>query len=511
MAAGRNLLLGVPDSKKHSRKLYKKPPKKGDDVPRNRRAQLATQLVPVVDVRGVAHGMAMLTFFATTFATTTAAAEPPTAPGALPPVLTAPDPGGDSEAGPPPVEETTPPVPSTPPLVITGYVDVGYAKAQGNGTSWPDGQTFPGPADYYVDTFAPAVNSRGDVASTIPPPGNTIGGFLPRSAAIGGQGSFLLNTADVDVRYTASELPVLVFTRVQLVPRLYDDMQQGTLPGENTRVVLEQAFGRITPLKSAELAISVGKFDSVFGIEYLDNQANFRIGVTPSLIARYTTGQSVGVKAFDRAQIIPAASAVSLNVAATNNGTFVESLQGPSRSLNGVPVASARLGYELNLERISFKLGASASYGPRNDQTEGTVSKQTLYGFDARLVAPTLTISGEYVHVEENDASSGKLTGIGMFPAPVAEFYAHGFYVQVAEELPLQIAPFRITIYGRYDHRTAEFEGISNITVDRITGGVNVGLGESLQVKAEYLDNRELAGAPPVANNVFTSSVVWTW
>ena len=64
--------------------------------------------------------------------------------------------------------------------------------------------------------------------------------------------------------------------------------------------MLEQAFGRIAPIKSAELAISVGKFDSVFGIEYLENQANFRIGITPSLLARYTTGTSVGIKVFYR-------------------------------------------------------------------------------------------------------------------------------------------------------------------------------------------------------------------
>jgi hypothetical protein len=494
MAAGRNLLVGVPDSRK------------GDQVPRNRRAQLSLKLVPV-DARGAARLIAAFGLLAARAATAT---EPPPPGGAISLAAPMPDPTAEPGAEEPVPEETTPPVSNTPPLVITGYVDVGYAKAQGNGTSWPAGQTYPGPADYYVDTFAPAVNSRGDVASTIPPPGSTIDGFLPRSTGIGGKGSFLLNTADVDVRYTSSELPVLVFTRMQLVPRLYDDGQQGTLPGESTRVVLEQAFGRITPLKTAEFAISVGKFDSVFGIEYLENQANFRIGVTPSLISRYTTGQSVGVKAFYRAQIIPAFSAVSLNVAATNNGTFVESLQGPSRSLNGVPVGSARLGYELNLERVSLKLGASVSYGPRNDQTEGSSQKQTLYGFDGRLVAPTLMVSGEYVHIDEQEANSMKLTGIGVFPL-VTEFYAHGFYLQVAEELPLPIAPFRLTLYGRYDRRNAEFEGYSAITVDRITGGVNVGIGESLQVKVEYLANREVAGAPAVANNVFTSSAVWTW
>jgi hypothetical protein len=416
----------------------------------------------------------------------------------------------------PPVEEpATGASPQTPPLVVTGYVDVGFAKADGNGTSYPDGYMPPmgnAPVDYYVDTFAPAVNSRGEVASTVPPTGTMINGFQPRSAGIGGKPSFLLNTANVDLRYTAAEVPVLVFTRLQLVPRLYGpDLAAGETSGDSTRLLLEQAFGRITPLKNAELAISVGKFDSVFGIEYLENQANFRIGVTPSLISRYTTGQMVGVKVFYRVQIIPASSAVSLNVAATNGGTFVEALQGPSRSLNGVPVASMRLGYELNLERISLKLGASGSYGPRNDQTEGSAPKQKLYGFDARLVIPTLTVAGEYVHIDQDEADSVKQTGVGTFLPFVTEFYAHGFYLQAAEELPLQIAPFRITVYGRYDRRVAEFEGFSDITIDRITGGINVGIGENLMVKAEYLNNRELVGAPTVANNVFTSSVVWTW
>ena len=59
--------------------------------------------------------------------------------------------------------------------------------------------------------------------------------------------------------------------------------------------------------------------------------------------------------------------------------------------------------------------------------------------------------------------------------------------------------------------RGKEFEEFPEITVDRITGGLNVGIGENLMVKAEYLVNRELQGAPPVANNVATSSVVWTW
>jgi len=292
------------------------------------------------------------------------------------------------------------------------------------------------------------------------------------------------------------------------------------MSGDYTRLVVEQAFGKITPLKNAELAISVGKFDSVFGIEYLDNEANFRVGVTPSLFARYTTGQSTGVKVFYRYQIIPIASAVSLNVSGTNSGTFVEALQGPSGSLTGRPMATARLGYELNLPRVSLKLGGSAEYGPRNDQSVTTSATQTLLGADLRLVVPTLTIAAEYVHIEEEDGSEAgftmipKLAGTGPYPQ-ISEFYAHGFWVQAAEELPLPLdrVPLRVTIYARYERRHAQFPDYLGalIIVARTTAGINVGLGESLQLKAEYLINRELEGAPQVPNNVFTSSAVWTW
>ena len=287
-------------------------------------------------------------------------------------------------------EPATDSSPQAAPLVATGYVDVGFAEAQGDGTSFHPADTR-APLDYGVDPFATAVNSRGDAASTDPGRdalGNPrfVNGFLPRSAGIGGTPSFLLNTANVDLRYTSPDLPVMVFTRMHLLPRLDSD-------GETTRLLLEQAFGRIAPIKSAELAISVGKFDSVFGIEYLENQANFRVGITPSLFARYTTGTSVGIKAFYRYQVMPLSSAISVNASATNSGSFIEPLQGSSRSLTGVPVGAARLGYELNLPRVSIKVGTSIEYGPRNDQLDRAAT-QRLWGLDVRVYVAGLSVLG---------------------------------------------------------------------------------------------------------------------
>ena len=69
------------------------------------------------------------------------------------------EPINDSEGYTPPPEYRPPS-----PLSINGYVDVGFANAQGDGTSFAPGDTRL-PLDYGVDAFAPAVNSRGDAAS----------------------------------------------------------------------------------------------------------------------------------------------------------------------------------------------------------------------------------------------------------------------------------------------------------------------------------------------------------
>src|SRR5450755_2818988 len=430
------------------------------------------------------------------FCSARALAQPAPSAPAVPPPEPEPEPINDSDGYTPAVEGAGAPSP----LSIDGYIDVGFAKAQGDGTSFAaNDQSIP--ADYGVDTFAPAVNSRGDVASTNSN-GRFVNGFLPRQVGIGGRPSFLLNTLDVDLKYAPSSAPLMIFSRVQFLPRF-------TGSGDDTRVYVEQAFGRLVPFDSQEFALAAGKFDSVFGIEYLDNQANIRTGVTPSLVARYTTGQSIGAKLFYRVQIQPLQSAVSLNVSATNSGNFVESLQPPDASLTGEPVGVCRLGYELNTPIVQVKLGASGMTGPRNDQGDQS-ARQKAFGLDARVAAFGVYLNAEYVHVNEGQGGP-KTTSIGNFPLSSA-FSVRGGYVQLAYALPFAAGPLhKVTVYGRYDRRHAWFDGFTPITVDRMTAGLRVDLWELLILKAEYLDNRELSGAPTVANNVFTSSLVYSW
>jgi hypothetical protein len=384
-----------------------------------------------------------------------------------------------------------------------GYVDFGFADAGGNGTSYPPGDNRV-PADYGVDTFAPAVNSRGDVAS-IDSGGRVTNGFLPRSVNIGGRPSFLLNVVNQELRYQAPHVPVMAFARLQVLPRWGGDGQ-----GNITPVYVDQAFGRVTLIEGRELFISGGKFDSVFGIEYLDNSSVYRTGITPSLFARYTTGTALGAKAFYRQQIAPLWSALSLNVAATNGSNFVEALQPTDASLTGVPLVSARFGYELNLPGVQVKLGASGLRGPRNDQFDRR-ALLTMFGFDARLYVAGVSLSGEYVHVDEEEGAGGKQTGAGSYLI-ASEFYARGFWAQAAYALTLARATLRaITPYVRYERRESWFEGFRPITVARVTAGLRIDLWGALILKGEFLFNQEVAGAPTVENNVLTTSAVYSW
>ena len=388
------------------------------------------------------------------------------------------------------------------PLRFTGYLDVGFAKATGNGSSFL-ADDLRAPLDYGSDAFAPAVNSRGEVAST-DTQGRFTTGFLPRSVGIGSAPSFLINTLSADVRVQPRNVPLFLFARLQVMPRL--------LPtGDVTRVELQQAFGRWSPFKAHELAVFLGRFDSVFGIEYLENEANLRLGITPSLTARYTTGHGLGAKALYRFHVPALWSAFSLNAAATTNGTRIEALVPVSASLTGTVVGSARVGYELNLQKVQVKAGVSGLYGPRNDVRLGSAKQLALAG-DLRVNAFGFSLAAELTRLID-EPGLGALKVTGTTTAELASgFQVTGGWVRLGYTLPVTTPVLTsATLYSRYDRRHAQFQGFTPLQTDRLTVGARVDLWEVLALKVEVLLNRELVGAPNVDNDVFTSSAVFTW
>ena len=125
----------------------------------------------------------------------------------------------------------------------------------------------------------------------------------------------------------------------------------------------------------------------------LPDEYILRVGVTPSLIARYTTGQSLGAKAFYRIQIAPLWTAVSVNVAASNGGTI------------------------------------SALDGPRNDQSQPGVRQEAL-GFDARVAFGFVELRGELIRLTQGAGAGDKVNGLGV-QTVVSRFDVRGGYGQL--------------------------------------------------------------------------------
>jgi hypothetical protein len=136
--------------------------------------------------------------------------------------------------------------------------------------------------------------------------------------------------------------------------------------------------------------------------------------------------------------------------------------------------------------------------------------RQKAIGGDARIMFGPLELRGEWLRLSQDEGAGDKVNGLGT-QTVVSKFDVRGGYGQAALGFDFSGAVRRVSLYGRYDRRHAQFEGFIPITVDRITAGARVDLWENLAVKGEYLWNRELAGAPDVDNDVVTSSLVYQW
>src|SRR5205814_7258198 len=135
------------------------------------------------------------------------------------------------------------------------------------------------------DILAPAVNSRGEVADLGDAPG------VDRYDTINSRGApgFVLNELNLALR-SALGSTALISASVNFNPRTGNDFRLGD--------VFDVDLAQIEwmPTESQRTSVFVGKIDSVLGIEYRDRKSDRRFGVTPSLIARYTTGTALGLK-----------------------------------------------------------------------------------------------------------------------------------------------------------------------------------------------------------------------
>ena len=91
----------------------------------------------------------------------------------------------------------------------------------------------------------------------------------------------------------------------------------------------------------------------------------------------------------------------------------------------------------------------------------------------------------------------------------VSPFLVNGYNATFALNIPIPSDFLRkIALYVQYSQRSGGFTGFVWLNTCRITPGFRLDFGDVVAVKAEYLRNLEIGGAPNVDNDVMTSSLV---
>ena len=147
------------------------------------------------------------------------------------------------------------------------------------------------------------------------------------------------------------------------------------------------------PTRSQKTSIFVGKFDSVLGIEYRERKSDQRYGITPSLIARYTTGTAMGVKVrskFGPDDLLVLAGAVTNGSFTTEQFFFYN-----ETDTNLGKTVSGRISLHPPFP-LDMELGTSGSYGPQ-DRSPNDVGKMWFWGVDYQLHLRRADLRAEYL------------------------------------------------------------------------------------------------------------------
>ena len=397
-----------------------------------------------------------------------------------------------------------------PSVTLTGYADVGFFAAQGDGSGFiqdlgpPASRHFPQYATNYGwvflgDILAPAINSRGEPADLGNPPG------VDRQDLIDSNGapSFIVNEVNLTLN-AALASTVLGTASVDFMPRTGTDFRLGDA-FEVDIAQLEWLIGR-----ERRTSVFIGKFDSVLGIEYQNRKANHRFGITPSLIARYTTGTPIGIKF--RSRLGPD-DMVILAGAVTNGTSVIEPFHFYDETdSNAGKTVSGRAAFAPPLP-FRLELGVSGLYGAQ-DRALDSQHPIWFAGADLQVLASRFQLKAEFLR----GSSDGEVgPPVDLAHRVYGLRLNNGGYVQLTSMLTSFLG-----VLVRGELRDA-FVWLGDPTLEggaerlyvtkswRVTGGVRVVFSERIVGKIEYLHNGEYGAVPSIPNDVFTSSVVMSY
>ncbi len=364
-----------------------------------------------------------------------------------------------------------------------GYLDVGWFDAAGDGVAYrrDPGNISHGTSAAWVfhgDPWANPVNSLGESADM----GLGIT-TLDRSDPIASAGR---PTALVNVMYlgmvASPSKRLAVRSALGVTPR------PGNLGALGDVVFLDHAYLEWRPLDRSDLRLSAGKVESVFGIEYRQRQSPARYGVTPSLVARYTTGTPTGIRARGSFRRI-----LWVAAALTNGGMTQERFGHLSDELdtNGVPTASGRVALATTgVPRL--EVGASGSVGPQDGQPYIDVVSSQI-GADLMAELSVLELRAEALRSRHPGVDDSE------------QLDATGWYVELSGQLTPWLRP--VVRVGRRDAVLLAQPNLYLSDVLRLTAGARVDLSYSAMVKVEWLHLDEL-GSEELQDDVVTSSAV---
>jgi hypothetical protein len=349
------------------------------------------------------------------------------------------------------------------------------------------------------DILAPAINSRGEPADLGNPPG------VDRQDLIDSNGapSFIVNEVNLTLN-SALASTVLGTASVNFLPRTGTNFRLGDA-FEVDLAFLEWQVGA-----ERRTSVFLGKFDSSIGIEYRSRKANQRYGITPSLIARYTTGTPIGLKV--RSRLGPN-DLVTVAGALTNGSSVIEPFHFYDETdSNAGKTVSGRVSIAPPLP-FPLEIGVSGLYGAQDRALD---SRHPIWfaGADLQASWRMLSLSAEYLR----GSADGEVgPALDLDHRVYGLRLNNGAYVQVIGRMSRYVgglirAELRDAFVWLGDPTLPSGAERLYVTKSwRLTGGVHVAVSERIVAKIEYLHNGEYGGVPAIANDVFTSSVVMSY
>jgi hypothetical protein len=395
-----------------------------------------------------------------------------------------------------------------PATTVSGYADVGFFVPQGDGTGYVQ-DLGPNPRfPRYLDSFswvflgdilAQAINSRGEPADLGNPPGVDRQDLIDSNGAPG----FIVNEVNLTLNGALAS-NVLGTASVDFMPRTGTDFRLGDA-FEIDLAQLEWFVGR-----ERRTSIFIGKFDSVIGIEYPNRKANRRFGITPSLIARYTTGTPIGIKF---RSLLGPRDMLILAGALTNGSSVIEPFHFYDETdSNAGKTVSGRAAFAPPLP-FRLELGVSGMYGAQ-DRALDSQHPIWFAGADLQLLTSRFQLKAEYLR----GSADGEIGPPVNLAHRVYGLRLHnGGYVQLTAMLKSFLG-----VLVRGELRDA-FVWLGDPTLEekaerlyvtkswRLTVGVRAVINQRIVAKIEYLHNGEYGGVPSIRNDVFTSSVVMSY